>query len=908
VTIARHLVVEAVDMDGPDAAALIEDGRLSPAANADEVVRAAHAVLAAGRLDEAETILAAGALRHPGAAQIVVEQARLADRRGAGAADAWARVREVVWDQPLGFVGGARAARDAGRMAEAAALLATARTRFPEDDEPLIESGWLAQVMRDWPAAAQRWEQVRQRAPHHIVGFINGAVAVREMGDLDAAEALIEEAKRRFAHEAAPWIESATLAQHRRNWAAAAARWDDVRERFADVPASWSGAALALREQNRFAEADALLTEAVARFPDNAGLRAERCWIAHVARDWPEAAQRWADLRHAAPDLSVGWTSGAVALRELGRMGEAEVLLGEAVARFPGERSAWTERAWLAWARRDWPESARRWADVRARFPDFAEGYLRGGLALAEAWDMAGAEALFGEALQRFPDDSAVALEYAGLAQRQNRPDEAEARFAHVRETFPHEAEGHLGAARALRNRFRLDEAGAALEAAQHILPDEPRLWLEHALLPVFAPLRRDRDPEEALRRLGAMRARFPDNVDAILAQIRQLREEERLEEAANLADEAAARLPDDAKLALECAALALARRDWEAASQRYSVACARFPHEPAGFIGAAQAMAATGRAAEAEAALREAIARFPGAAAAHTAYAEMAMQRQDWPEALARWTAARARFPDDNSFAQRIFDVQLNMVGETADEETAATDAPAAADGADLGGDSGAELRELVMRFESLGGRELGCEFGMFQREFGAEPLGLLRWADMPLDGLLKALESRFEGVGLPENTEVFVSREHARGEYCTRDLRGYMFMRAFVYEDEMPMERMQKQALRRLVYLKDKLIEDLETGSKIFVWRCTERDIDDAELARLHAAMRAYGDNTLFYVRRADAVHPNGTVELVKPGLMVGYIDRFKISPEGVLSSAPPSASWLALCRAAVAVVGKH
>jgi hypothetical protein len=100
-------------------------------------------------------------------------------------------------------------------------------------------------------------------------------------------------------------------------------------------------------------------------------------------------------------------------------------------------------------------------------------------------------------------------------------------------------------------------------------------------------------------------------------------------------------------------------------------------------------------------------------------------------------------------------------------------------------------------------------------------------------------------------------------------------------------------------LQFLSRKLIEDLEQGNKIFVYRLTDRHLSDAELDRLHAATRAYGDNTLLYVRYQDAEHPNGTVELVKPGLMIGYIDRFKMSRTGELSAAPPTASWLKICQ---------
>jgi hypothetical protein len=213
--------------------------------------------------------------------------------------------------------------------------------------------------------------------------------------------------------------------------------------------------------------------------------------------------------------------------------------------------------------------------------------------------------------------------------------------------------------------------------------------------------------------------------------------------------------------------------------------------------------------------------------------------------------------------------------------------------------------VRDLVMQFESLGGRGLGCEFGIFQRDCGAEPLGLLRWADMPYEGLLLALRSRFAGVGSDEFTELFVSTvTGGRGEYCTRDRRDMMFMRAFVYEDQAPFDKMKVSAFNRLRFLTRKLIEDLEEGSKIFVFRLTNRDLTSPEIDDLHVAMRSYGTNTLLYVRYEDAAHPNGTVEVVKPGLMIGYMDRFKISRTDQLSAAPPTASWIAVCRTAYAL----
>jgi tetratricopeptide (TPR) repeat protein len=202
---------------------------------------------------------------------------------------------------------------------------------------------------------------------------------------------------------------------------------------------------------------------------------------------------------------------------------------------------------------------------------------------------------------------------------------------------------------------------------------------------------------------------------------------------------------------------------------------------------------------------------------------------------------------------------------------------------------------RDLMMRFESLGGTGHGCEFGLAQRHFGAEPLGLLRWADLGYESLIMALECRFEGVGLAENTIVF-NPEHS-DEWWTKDTRYWMAMRSFVKTADVNLERMIVQICRRLQFLQRKLIEDLQTGEKIFTYKNMFRNLTDVELARLHAAVRSFGNSTLFYVRYADDNHPAGMVEANEPGLLVGYIDHFAFSPEDKLLE-PANDAWLALC----------
>jgi predicted Zn-dependent protease len=745
------------------------------------------------------------------------------------------------------------------------------------------------------------WDRLRTSFPDNPVAYLRAASTLTGLGRHDEAEALLRDSRERFAGNPGFAIEHAWTAHHRGDFGEATARWDEVRRVFPDTHAGYTGAANSLRSAGRYDEADKLLVAAGEKFSDDAAVRAEYAWLAHHRRNWSEAVSRWDTVRRRFPELQAGYTGGAVALRESGRHDDAEALLQSALLKFPGEEAPVLEHAWLATARRDWPEAARRWARVRESFPQLVVGFQRGAAALTEMWQYADAEALLTEGMLRFPNESELLRDYAWIALSQRREDEAAQRFARLCELFPNYAPGYIGGALCLRNQYKLREAEAILERGHALVPDDPRILLEHAQIPVFPPLSSDRNYDEALRRLEGLRAKFPQFEEGYIAAIRLMRDDDRLAEADSFGVAAVTKLPHSSALAIEHAHTARRRADWPEAMRRYADARERFPHQPHGVIGLASALSSGGDHSKAESLLRDAIERFPGEKAGHVEFASVAVRQSNWREALARWTEAYRKFPDDNDFAQRIFEARLRLTeSDPADAEAAVQEKPPA-----VAADPRAEMRELIQQFESLGGRGIGCEFGMFQREFGAEPLGLLRWADMPYEGIIFVLENRFAGVGLPENTELFVDRDHGNAEYCTRDKRGFMFQRCFIPENDISHEKMWKQTTRRLPFLRDKLITDLEGGSKIFVWRQTERNLTNAELERLHCAVRSYGDNTLLYVRYQDDTHPNGTVvRAAAPGLLIGYIDRFKMLPTGELAAAPASASWTAICKTAFAL----
>ncbi len=332
-------------------------------------------------------------------------------------------------------------------------------------------------------------------------------------------------------------------------------------------------------------------------------------------------------------------------------------------------------------------------------------------------------------------------------------------------------------------------------------------------------------------------------------------------------------------------------REDWAEARRRFLLVRERCPHALSAVTGLINVLVRSGRVSDAEHELKAALERSPRELALLTEHARMATRLGDWADACQRWEEAARLYPHDEEVRRGLFGARQMASADSA----AAAATPMLAAEPDQ-----AELRDLLLRFESLSGTMMGCEFGLVQRAYGAEPLGLLRWSNIEQQHLSMALRERFAGMGTPEQTELYVTPPPHR-EYAIRDRRYRMAMHTFLHADQVSADQVLRQSLARLGYLRRKLIEDLGAGEKIFVYRVPDRVLNEAELAAIRAGMQLYGDNVLLYVRLADASNPPGSVVRTGPGLMVGHIDRFQIAPDGE-AGAPNPQGWLAVCRRAL------
>lgn len=402
-------------------------------------------------------------------------------------------------------------------------------------------------------------------------------------------------------------------------------------------------------------------------------------------------------------------------------------------------------------------------------------------------------------------------------------------------------------------------------------------------------------ESDEALRLWSSVRSHAPaDPIGYIQAGI-TLRGLGRPEDADAMFLQGMSQCANTFELTLEYAWTAHYRLDWTEAIARWTDVAKRFPGVSHGPVGVARCLIQLGRADEVEPYL----AAFDFAPTndmdVGIILAEMASVKGDWKESVRRWSILRSAYPDNS----RVIDGYGQALWQLhSDEgEQAALPAPAGADAlprpVDIAVVSDVEIRNLMLRFQSLGEN---CEFGLVQRRFGAEPIGLLRWTYAKPERVVQLLSNQFAGIGSEAGTRLNVSKY---GEYFIEDLENDLVFHTFIAQSTADPDSLLTRHRKRLGRLREKLIEDLQIGEHIFVYKVQYGATREA-MERMQAAIRAYGPGALLCVRAKDANNPAGSVTRGSDGLLTGYLDR--VGPSVQQSNEVWDIAfddWIAICR---------
>ena len=473
------------------------------------------------------------------------------------------------------------------------------------------------------------------------------------------------------------------------------------------------------------------------------------------------------------------------------------------------------------------------------------------------------ADAILEKGLAAFPRRLRLLELYAFSAHNSGRYPEAIERWENARRAHPDYAMAWCGLAANLRELGRQEQAKPIILDALQRFPNDLIALSEGGRV-----LDRCEAFAEALECWKRLVARPDVHIEWRCAYIRDLVRLERFKEAKEELESAINRLPGDLDLPVLKSLLA---KVW---------------------LEQVRHLILQGHVDEAEAEFK--LAKRSEPEARDLLYTEglIAMSRHDWESALEIWSAYNAKYPDDDRI-EDLFSRTLLIVRLARAAEEPNVIGPAIPAEVHIFQDE--EVRELMFNFESIG---CDCEFGLTQRSYGAEPLGLLRWNNTPTKALMSALAAGFEGMGDPEFTELCTGPSN---EHFILDTRWSLAMHTFLRTNEISATVLYPKMCRRVAFLREKFLEDLRSARKILVHR--SNDITLVELDALHESLKSYGPLKLLNVRlsKADSEHPlrgaPGSVMTVKPNLFVGFIGRSGLGADGLWNIAYDD--WISVCR---------
>jgi tetratricopeptide (TPR) repeat protein len=181
---------------------------------------------------------------------------------------------------------------------------------------------------------------------------------------------------------------------------------NDLVDQLPDTPEACIQAAGGLAQQGKLQEANTWLAATVERFPDSDMAAVHYAWAANRLLDWNAALARWEEMLERFPNHWAGMSGRGEALRELGRLDDAEAALAQAILHHPEDFMPRAQLAHVSVRRQDWDQALERWRAFQIRYPEMEYGEVGIAEALMGLGRLDEAQTALASAERRFPDSA----------------------------------------------------------------------------------------------------------------------------------------------------------------------------------------------------------------------------------------------------------------------------------------------------------------------------------------------------------------------------------------------------------------------------------------------------------------------------------------------------------------------
>ena len=331
----------------------------------------------------------------------------------------------------------------------------------------------------------------------------------------------------RFASTVKDGLTYALMALQREDQTQAATLWTDLLTRHPRITRASPLALDVLLGLRRFDEAEHLMRQGQKKTPGDPHFARGLALVSFSRGDMVETAKRAELIRDRFPAIMEGYTLGVQALAANGRLTEADELARLATKKLPNNWLGFLDFANLAVHQQHWEDAINRWKMIIDNFPQHKVGHLGYTQALTRLFRYDEAEEAISSALQRFPTDLSLFIEFARCKQARGDIAAAIERWEVVLKRFPQQIQSYSETARAFEAMGEHTKAVETLREAMRIFPADAQSSAELARM-----FQGRRDFAAAAEIWSLIRARFPDFQEAYLAGAAALRELGQAEEA----------------------------------------------------------------------------------------------------------------------------------------------------------------------------------------------------------------------------------------------------------------------------------------------------------------------------------------------------------------------------------------
>ncbi len=187
----------------------------------------------------------------------------------------------------------------------------------------------------------------------------------------------------------------------------------------------------------------------------------------------------------------------------------------------------------------------------------------------------------------------------------------------------------------------------------------------------------------------------------------------------------------------------------------------------------------------------------------------------------------------------------------------------------------TGCGVPEIMGSFESLG---QWCGLAVLQKAYGADHLGLLRYAGLFAPDLTEAIFRRFAGLGDPAYLDAFHPADPP-DSWDVHDSLHRIWWHTGRYKQEIDAAGILAFEQKRLPFLARKFIETISAADKTMVLTAAA---SEDEVDAVFAALDLWGPNRLLFACQ-DGSAPPGSVEALGDGRLRGHVDAGVIGYRG-------------------------